>query len=78
MDSLNQIMKRSGFSETLKIKLKGEYKTKAEMYADHVKRKVFSIAGENKGVKKTINEIIDYTKGITEEQRRQLLNKKRK
>ena len=78
MNSLNQIMKRSGFSESLNIKLKGEYRSKAEMYADHVKRKVFTIAGENKSVKRTINQIIDYTKGITEEQRKQLLNKKRK
>lgn len=78
MNSLNQIMKRSGFSESLNIKLKGEYSSKAEMYADHVKRKVFTIAGENKSVKRTINQIIDYTKGITEEQRKQLLNKKRK
>lgn len=78
MNALNEIMKKSGFSESLNIKLKGEYNSKAEMYADHVKRKVFTIVGENKGVKRTINQIIDYTRGITEEQRKQLLKKKQK
>ena len=64
--SLNDIMKRSGFGEKMGIKLRKPRKSRAEAYTRAIVGKSSGIKIENYSLKSTINEIINYKRGIGE------------
>ena len=65
--SLNDIIKRSGFGEKMGIKLKKEKKPIAETYTRAIVGKASGIKIENYSLKTTINEIINYKRGVGED-----------
>ena len=67
--SLNDIIKRSGFGEKMGIKLKQKKKPVSEVYSRTIIGKTSGIKIENYSLKSTINEIINYKRGIGESTR---------
>ena len=65
--SLNDIMKRSGFGEKMGIKLKKPRRSRAEAYTRAIVGKSSGIKIENYSLKSTINEIINYKRGVGED-----------
>ena len=65
--SLNDIIKRSGFGEKMGIKLKQKKKPLSEGYIKAAVGKTSGIKIENYSLKSTINEIINYKRGVGED-----------
>ena len=65
--SLNDIIKRSGFGEKMGIKLKEKKKPVGEVYSRAIVGKSSGIKIENYSLKSTINEIINYKRGLGED-----------